>query len=98
MVLAQKTSDKIGGADRIHYNQTLQTITGDPAAPRMLPDTGVVVVKGSKLNLGEVTSPSQRIADQANKYRAIIGKTFVDAKSGQKLTVDLVIQLLDRLR
>jgi hypothetical protein len=85
VAIADEIRGNVDGASRQHFNQSMRTITGDPTAPRKLPDAAVV--HGSKVTLGEKVSPSQSVTSQTQKWSSEVGKTYTNSRTGQKLTV-----------
>ena len=69
-----------GEAKSVHYNQSLRTVTGDPNASNQRSDVATVRTDG-KVDLHEVTSPSQSNAGQQAKGEGML-KTLPEAQRG----------------
>jgi RHS repeat-associated protein len=69
-----------GEAKSVHYNQSLRTVTGDPNASNQRGDVTTVKTNG-RIDIDEVTSPSQSNASQQAKGEAML-KTLPEEHRG----------------
>jgi RHS repeat-associated protein len=65
---------------RVHYNQSMRTVSGDPNASNQRPDVARVTTQGT-IDVHEVTSPSQTDAGQQVKGENML-KSLPEAQRG----------------
>ncbi len=85
-------SQKVGqtaasqGAAKVHYNQALSTVTGDPSMGAQKPDVSVVW-KDGKVSTVEIVSDSQSRSSQVVKGEAMQGKLATIGRAGNPNTL-----------
>jgi RHS repeat-associated protein len=74
------------GAAKVHYNQALSTVTGDPSMGAQKPDVSVVW-KDGKVSTVEIVSNSQSVSSQEAKGQAMQAKLATIGRAGEVNTL-----------